>query len=103
MAEEEEKKLKQNMSLDDFEKLTKDEKERYKREGDEITRKNQEGYKKAKEKPFKRGGMADLTGDGKITRADVLKGRGVFKRGGKVKKMNCGGMAIVDRNYLKGR
>ena len=24
----------------------------------------------------------DLTGDGKVTRADVLKGRGVFKRGG---------------------
>ena len=28
----------------------------------------------------------DLNDDGKITRADVLKGRGVFKRGGKVKK-----------------
>jgi len=28
----------------------------------------------------------DLTGDGVVTRADVLKGRGVFKRGGKVKK-----------------
>ena len=26
----------------------------------------------------------DLTGDGKTTRADVLKGRGVFKKGGKV-------------------
>ena len=24
----------------------------------------------------------DLTGDGKVTRADVLKGRGVFKKGG---------------------
>ena len=31
----------------------------------------------------------DLTGDGKVTRADVLKGRGVFKKGGqtKVKKV----------------
>jgi hypothetical protein len=29
----------------------------------------------------------DLNDDGKITRADVLKGRGVFKRGGKVKKV----------------
>ena len=28
----------------------------------------------------------DLTGDGQVTRADVLKGRGVFKRGGKVQK-----------------
>ena len=26
----------------------------------------------------------DLTGDGKVTRADVLKGRGVFAAGGKV-------------------
>ena len=32
-----------------------------------------------------KGGMPDLTGDGKITRADVLKGRGVFKKGGAVK------------------
>ena len=29
----------------------------------------------------------DLTRDGVVTRADVLKGRGVFKRGGKVKKV----------------
>jgi len=29
----------------------------------------------------------DLNADGKVTRADVLKGRGVFKKGGKVKKM----------------
>lgn len=27
----------------------------------------------------------DLTGDGKVTRADVLKGRGVFKKGGAIK------------------
>ena len=27
----------------------------------------------------------DLNDDGKVTRADILKGRGVFKRGGKVK------------------
>jgi hypothetical protein len=26
----------------------------------------------------------DLTGDGKVTQADVLKGKGVFKKGGKV-------------------
>jgi len=29
----------------------------------------------------------DLNNDGKVTRADILKGRGVFKRGGKVKKV----------------
>ena len=28
----------------------------------------------------------DLTGDGKVTRADVLKGRGVFKSGGIAKR-----------------
>jgi type III secretory pathway component EscU len=37
--------------------------------------------------------MPDLTGDGKVTRADVLKGRGVFKHGGKVKKYASGGSA----------
>jgi len=35
-------------------------------------------------KMMKKGGkkFPDLTGDGKVTRADVLKGRGVFKHGG---------------------
>ena len=32
------------------------------------------------------GGFPDLTGDGKVTQADVLKGKGVFKRGGSVNK-----------------
>lgn len=44
--------------------------------------------KKFMKKPaqgYKKGGkMPDLTGDGKVTQADVLKGRGVFKAGGKV-------------------
>lgn len=39
-----------------------------------------------KDPEFMKGGMPDLTGDGKVTRADVLKGRGVFKKGGKVPK-----------------
>ena len=34
----------------------------------------------------KRGKFTDLTGDGKVTRADVLKGRGVFKSGGIAKR-----------------
>jgi len=34
----------------------------------------------------------DLTGDGRVTRADVLKGRGVFKHGGSVKRMAEGGV-----------
>jgi hypothetical protein len=38
----------------------------------------------------------DLNNDGEVTQADVLKGRGVYKKGGKVKKMRKfeeGGMA----------
>jgi hypothetical protein len=35
----------------------------------------------------------DLTGDGEVTRADVLKARGVFRRGGRIKKMGVGGMS----------
>jgi hypothetical protein len=31
---------------------------------------------------YKKGGMPDLTGDGKVTQADVLKGRGVIKAKG---------------------
>lgn len=34
----------------------------------------------------KKGKFPDLNKDGKITRADILKGRGVFKRGGKVEE-----------------
>jgi len=39
-------------------------------------------------KKYKSGGskFPDLTGDGKVTRADVLKGRGVFKEGGTKRK-----------------
>jgi hypothetical protein len=50
-----------------------------------------DAYERTKVKPFRKGGMPDLTGDGKVTRADVLKGRGVFKHGGKVKKYASGG------------
>jgi hypothetical protein len=38
-----------------------------------------------KPKMAKGGSFPDLTGDGKVTKADVLKGRGVFKKGGTVK------------------
>lgn len=41
-------------------------------------------FMKKPAKGYKKGGMPDLTGDGKVTQADVLKGRGVFKAGGKV-------------------
>jgi hypothetical protein len=52
---------------------------------------SKDAYERVKPKPFRKGGMPDLTGDGKVTRADVLKGRGVFKRGGNVKKYASGG------------
>ena len=47
---------------------------------------------------FKRGGKAfpDLTGDGKVTKADILKGRGVLKKGGKAHKF--GGGDVVGDN-----
>jgi len=39
--------------------------------------------KKVTKQTYKKGGsFPDLTGDGKVTKADVLKGRGVFKKGG---------------------
>ena len=45
------------------------------------------GIAKIQRQNFEKGGKAfpDLTGDGKVTRADVLKGRGVFKEGGSSK------------------
>lgn len=45
-------------------------------------------FMKKQAQSYKKGGMPDLTGDGKVTQADVLKGRGVFKAGGKVR--GCG-------------
>jgi hypothetical protein len=34
------------------------------------------------QRKMKEGGFPDLTGDNKVTQADILKGRGVFKKGG---------------------
>ena len=34
------------------------------------------------ERKMAKGGFPDLTGDNKVTQADILKGRGVFKKGG---------------------
>ena len=47
------------------------------------------GIAKVQRQNFKKGGKAfpDLTGDGKVTFKDVLKGRGVIKKkGGMIKK-----------------
>ncbi len=52
------------------------------------------GFMNSVSKPsMKKGGESkfpDLTGDGKVTRADVLKGRGVFKKGGMSRMANEG-------------
>lgn len=37
---------------------------------------------KAPKKMAKGGSFPDLTGDGKVTKADILKGRGVIKKNG---------------------
>jgi len=50
---------------------------------EEMMGETKEGVKIAKK--AKGGSLPDLTGDGKITRADVLKGRGVFRKGGAVR------------------
>jgi hypothetical protein len=59
-----------------------------------------------KKQKYKTGGMAkaksgkkfpDLTGDGKVTKADVLKGRGVIKNGGNLKKAFNGTTTVAQR------
>lgn len=35
---------------------------------------------------MKKGGFPDLTGDGKVTKKDILRGRGVLKKGGSMMK-----------------
>jgi len=42
-------------------------------------------------KSYKKGGFPDLTGDGKVTKADILKGRKVYKMGGMMPKYKAGG------------
>ena len=45
----------------------------------------------------------DLTGDSKVTQADILKGRGVFAYGGKAKKKKMmGGGKVHKKMYAKG-
>jgi|TARA_R100001463_G_scaffold108308_2_gene162870 hypothetical protein len=48
-------------------------------------------------KTYKKGGkFPDLNKDGKVTQADILKGRGVFMGGGKMKLYKKGGMTGLD-------
>jgi hypothetical protein len=48
----------------------------------EELRKQLEGMKKGGPVDKKKKKFPDLTGDGKVTQADILKGRGVFRKGG---------------------
>jgi hypothetical protein len=54
---------------------------------------------------YKAGGFPDLTGDGKVTKADVLKGRGVDmkKSGGKSMEPGGGGRFAAMVSKLKGK
>ena len=47
--------------------------------GEFIARPQSFGYG-GKMKKYKKGGFPDLTGDGKVTMADILKGRGVDRK-----------------------
>ena len=52
---------------------------------------------------FAKGGFPDLTGDGKVTKADVLKGRGVFKKGGENKNWIQDATASIKRRGTEGK
>ena len=52
------------------------------KDGGKAKRKPNDAPKGMSSPGKQRKSFPDLTGDGKVTRADVLKGRGVFKKGG---------------------
>ena len=51
-------------------------------EQEEMQRKMNEAAERFERQPLAKGAFPDLTGDGEVTQADVLKGRGVFNEGG---------------------
>ena len=57
-----------------------------------------------KKKGYAKGGFPDLTGDGKVTKKDILKGRGVnVNKGGMMKKKGYSkGGAMKKKAYAKG-
>jgi hypothetical protein len=58
----------------------------------------------AKMPKMKKGGFPDLNKDGKLSKADILVGRGVIqaKKGGSVKKMKMGGSCGTPKSLRKG-
>jgi len=115
-----------NMPLDDFKKLNPEERREYKRKADEMDKKTNDGYDKAKKQPLKDGGAVHKMPDGTMmkgakhgmkaggyvlsdkdkTRKESFESSPPAKRGISIKKsatkeMKHGG--LVDRNYLKGK
>ena len=87
------KKLKQNMSLEEFAKLTPEEKARYDREGDKISRDTENAIKKTKKRKLQAGGVlkaAPNKGAASLPKS-VRNKMGFMKKGGKVKGYEHGG------------
>ena len=89
---------KSNMQLKDLEKtMKKDMSPKLKKRGEQLKKEIKETQKQIYKTDFKKGGpvkkkkkkkkFPDLTGDGKVTFADVLKGRGVINGKKKKKKV----------------
>lgn len=83
------------------------------REASSNMKKTSEQIKSSIRKNYKKGGpiakaksgksFPDLTGDGKVTRADILKGRGVIKNGGKLKKARGGATLAPSKSSTSNR
>jgi hypothetical protein len=93
MGDEVKKKLKQNMPLEEFVKLTPEEKARYKREGDKISTDTENAIKKTKKRKLQAGGVlkaAPNKGAASLPKS-VRNKMGFMKKGGKVKGYEHGG------------
>jgi hypothetical protein len=91
--------LKANKAMSDMYRQTKKGKEGYDENGHPISKKMQAGAKNTKSFP-------DLNKDGKITKADILKGRGVIKKTGsksmKADEKMCGSKGMKYAEGTKG-
>jgi len=89
-----------NMPLDDFKKLNPEERREYKRKADEMDKKTNDGYDKAKKQPLKDGGAVHKMPDG-----TMMKGaKHGMKAGGPVKgKCKMDGVAVRGKTRAKQR
>ena len=97
------KEINLNMPLDEFKKLTPEERREYKIKADEMDRKTKEGYDKAKKQDFNKGGTVKTH-----TMPDGTKMEGAkhgMKHGGAVKGKKCrmDGIAVRGRTRAKQR